>query len=109
MLTARLAELVATNTAKPWNILAVTFTNKAAREMKIRVANMVGPMAEQVWLGTFHALAARMLRRHADLVGLRSDFTILDMDDQIRLIKQLMEAEGVDDKRWPARVLSGII
>ena len=109
VLTARLAELVATNTAKPWNILAVTFTNKAAREMKIRVANMVGPMAEQVWLGTFHALAARMLRRHADLVGLRSDFTILDMDDQTRLIKQLLAAENLDAKRWPARLLGGVI
>ncbi len=99
VLTARLAELVATDTAKPWNILAVTFTNKAAREMKMRVANMVGPMAEQVWLGTFHALAARMLRRHADLVGLRPDFTILDADDQTRLLKQLLEAKGLDAKR----------
>ena len=109
VLTSRLAELVATGTAKPWNILAVTFTNKAAREMKMRVSSMVGPMAEQVWLGTFHALAARMLRRHADLVGLRSDFTILDMDDQTRLLKQLMEVEGLDAKRWPARQLGGVI
>ena len=109
VLTARLAELVATDTAKPWNILAVTFTNKAAREMKMRVANMVGPMAEQVWLGTFHALAARMLRRHADLVGLRPDFTILDADDQTRLLKQLLEAKDLDVKRWPARMLGGVI
>ena len=109
VLTARLAELVATDTAKPWNILAVTFTNKAAREMKMRVANMVGPMAEQVWLGTFHALAARMLRRHADLVGLRPDFTILDADDQTRLLKQLLEAKDLDAKRWPARMLGGVI
>ena len=109
VLTSRLAELVATGTAKPWNILAVTFTNKAAREMKQRVSANVGPMAEQVWLGTFHALAARMLRRHADLVGLRPDFTILDMDDQTRLIKQLMEAEDLDAKRWPARMLGGVI
>ena len=109
VLTSRLAELVATGTAKPWNILAVTFTNKAAREMKQRVSAMVGPIAEQVWLGTFHALAARMLRRHADLVGLRPDFTILDMDDQTRLVKQLMEAEGLDAKRWPARMLGGVI
>jgi len=109
VLTARLAELVASGTAKPWNILAVTFTNKAAREMKMRVTGLVGPMAEQVWLGTFHALAAKMLRRHADLVGLRSDFTILDTDDQIRLIKQLMEAEDIDPKRWPARMLGGVI
>jgi DNA helicase-2/ATP-dependent DNA helicase PcrA len=109
VLTSRLAELVATGTAKPWNILAVTFTNKAAREMKIRVSAMVGPMAEQVWLGTFHALAARMLRRHAELVGLRSDFTILDMDDQNRVLKQLMEADDIDSKRWPVRLLGGVI
>ena len=87
VLTSRLAELVATGTAKPWNILAVTFTNKAAREMKIRVSQLVGPMAEQVWLGTFHALAARMLRRHADLVGLKSDFTILML-----MIKSVVKA-----------------
>ena len=109
VLTSRLAELVATGTAKPWNILAVTFTNKAAREMKSRVSAMVGPLAEQAWLGTFHALAARMLRRHADLVGLRPDFTILDVDDQTRLIKQLMEVENIDAKRWPARLLGGVI
>ncbi len=109
VLTARLAELVATRKAKPWNILAVTFTNKAAREMKMRVADMVGPMAEQVWLGTFHALAARMLRRHADLVGLGPDFTILDVDDQTRLLKQILEAKDLDAKRWPARMLGGVI
>ena len=109
VLTSRLAELVATNTAKPWNILAVTFTNKAAREMKLRVAQLVGPMAEQVWLGTFHALAARMLRRHAELIGLKSDFTILDADDQTRLLKQLMAADDIDPKRWPARMLGGVI
>ena len=109
VLTSRLAELVATNTAKPWNIMAVTFTNKAAREMKLRVAQLVGPMAEQVWLGTFHALAARMLRRHAELVGLKSDFTILDADDQTRLLKQLMAADDIDPKRWPARMLGGVI
>ena len=109
VLTSRLAELVATGTAKPWNIFAVTFTNKAAREMKSRVSAMVGPLAEQAWLGTFHALAARMLRRHADLVGLRPNFTVLDVDDQIRLIKQLMEVENIDAKRWPARLLGGVI
>jgi DNA helicase-2/ATP-dependent DNA helicase PcrA len=109
VLTARLAELVASGTAKPWNILAVTFTNKAAREMKLRVGHLVGPMAEQAWLGTFHALAARMLRRHADLVGLKSDFTILDADDQIRLLKQLMAADDIDPKRWPPRMLGGVI
>ena len=94
VLTARLAQLVASRTAAPWNILAVTFTNKAAREMKARIVQLVGPMAEQVMLGTFHSIAARMLRTHAEKVGLRSDFTILDTDDQLRLLKQLMEAEG---------------
>ena len=109
VLTSRLAELVASGTAKPWNILAVTFTNKAAREMKGRIDEMVGPMVEQVWLGTFHSLAAKMLRRHADLVGLKSDFTILDSDDQVRLVKQLMAAENIDPKRWPARMVAGVI
>ncbi len=106
VLTARLAQLVASRTAAPWNILAVTFTNKAAREMKERVTQLVGPMVEQVMLGTFHALAARMLRQHAELVGLKSDYTILDTDDQNRLLKQLMEAEQIDLKRWPPRVLA---
>ncbi len=94
----------------PWNILAVTFTNKAAREMKERLAAMVGPMAEQVMLGTFHSVAARMLRRHAELVGLTSSFTIIDTDDQIRLIKQVMELqESVDPKRWQPRGILGTI
>ena len=109
VLTSRLAELVATRTANPWNIMAVTFTNKAAREMKMRVAELVGPMAEQVMLGTFHALAGRMLRRHAELVGLKSDFTILDTDDQVRLLKQVMEAENIDIKRWPPKALMAVI
>ena len=109
VLTARLAQLVATRKAAPWNILAVTFTNKAAREMKARILQLVGPMAEQVMLGTFHSIAARMLRRHAELVGLKSDFTILDMDDQNRLLKQLLESEQIDTKRWPPRMLAGII
>ena len=109
VLTARLAQLVASRTAAPWNILAVTFTNKAAREMKERVTQLVGPMVEQVMLGTFHALAARMLRQHAELVELKSDYTILDTDDQNRLLKQLMEAEQIDLKRWPPRVLAAQI
>jgi DNA helicase-2/ATP-dependent DNA helicase PcrA len=108
-LTTRLAHLLALGRARPWNVLAVTFTNKAAREMKERVAAIVGPAAEQVWLGTFHALCARILRRHAELVGLKSNFTILDTDDQLRLLKQVLQAEGVDDKRWPARVVMGVL
>jgi DNA helicase-2/ATP-dependent DNA helicase PcrA len=109
VLTTRLSHLLALGKAKPWNVLAVTFTNKAAREMKERVAKIVGPAAEQVWLGTFHALCARILRRHAELVGLKSNFTILDADDQTRLLKQVLQAENVDDKRWPARTVMGVL
>ncbi len=109
VLTMRLAHILLSGRARPWNLLAVTFTNKAAREMRERVAAVVGPAAEQCWLGTFHALGVRMLRRHAPLVGLESNFTILDTDDQLRLLKQIMEAERVDAKKWPAQALMGTI
>src|SRR3954470_23710378 len=110
VLTTRIAHILATGRARPAEILAVTFTNKAAREMKERVGTMVGQAVEGMpWLGTFHAIGVKILRRHAELVGLKSDFTILDVDDQIRLLKQLLEAEGIDEKRWPARVLAGLI
>ncbi|HSV27997.1 MAG TPA: UvrD-helicase domain-containing protein, partial [Candidatus Omnitrophota bacterium] len=109
VLTARLAHILAGKRAQPWQILAVTFTNKAAREMKDRVFGLVGPVAEGVWLGTFHALCVRILRRHAEVVGLKSNFTILDSDDQLRLLKQVMEAERVDSKKWPAQALMSTI
>jgi len=109
-LTARLAHLVASRRAWPSEILCVTFTNRAAREMRERVGCMIGPAVEGMpWLGTFHAVAARMLRRHAELVGLQSNYTIIDTDDQLRLLKQLIQAENLDDKRWPARQLAGLI
>ena len=109
-LTRRLAYLVQQRLAWPSEILCVTFTNKAAREMRERVGQLIGPAVEGMpWLGTFHAIAAKMLRRHAELVGLESNYTIIDTDDQLRLLKQLIQAEGVDDKRWPAKQLAGCI
>jgi DNA helicase-2/ATP-dependent DNA helicase PcrA len=109
-LTARLAHLVATRRAYPSEILAVTFTNRAAREMRERVGRMIGDAVEGMpCLGTFHSIGAKMLRRHAELVGLQSNFTILDTDDQLRLLKQLIQAENIDEKRWPARQLAGLI
>ncbi|MEO0655379.1 MAG: UvrD-helicase domain-containing protein [Pseudomonadota bacterium] len=109
-LTARIAHLLATGTARPNEILAVTFTNKAAREMKNRVANLLGAEVEGMpWLGTFHAICVKLLRRHAELAGLKTSFTILDTDDQLRLLKQLVQAANIDDKRWPARQLASII
>jgi DNA helicase-2/ATP-dependent DNA helicase PcrA len=110
VLTTRVAHILATGRAQPWEILAVTFTNKAAREMKGRVGTMVGHAVEGMpWLGTFHSIGAKILRRHAELIGLKPDFTILDVDDQLRLLKQLLAAENIDEKRWPARVLGGLL
>lgn len=110
VLTTRIAHIMATGQAWPSQILAVTFTNKAAREMKNRIAKFVGDSAEGMpWLGTFHSICVKILRRHVELVGLKSNFTILDTDDQIRLLKQLIRADGIDDKRWPARQLAGHI
>ncbi|WP_089898350.1 ATP-dependent helicase [Loktanella fryxellensis] len=109
-LTARIAHLLVTGTARPQEILAVTFTNKAAREMKDRVGRLMGETVEGMpWLGTFHSVCVKLLRRHAELVGLKSNFTILDTDDQIRLMKQLIVADGIDEKRWPPRMLAGLI
>ena len=109
-LTARIVHLLQMGRARPNEILAVTFTNKAAREMKSRVGRLLGEVAEGMpWMGTFHSLSVRILRRHAELVGLKSNFTILDTDDQLRLLQQLISAANIDEKRWPARLLAGLI
>jgi DNA helicase-2/ATP-dependent DNA helicase PcrA len=110
VLTTRLAHILATGRARPWEILAVTFTNKAAREMKERVGHIIGEAVEGVpWLGTFHSVSAQILRRHAELVDLKSSFTILDTDDQLRLLKQIIQAENIDEKRWTPRLLASLI
>ena len=110
VLTSRIAHILALGRARPHEILAVTFTNKAAREMRERVAALIGGASEGMgWLGTFHAISAKILRRHAELVDLKSNFTILDADDQMRLLKQVLKAENIDDKRWTARSLAYLI
>ncbi|HEX2560121.1 DUF3553 domain-containing protein [Phenylobacterium sp.] len=110
VLTTRLAHILAAGKARPWELLVVTFTNKAAREMRERITHIIGPQAEGLrWLGTFHSIAAQILRRHAELVGLKSNYTILDTDDQERLLKQVLEAENIDAKRWTPRALAGLI
>jgi len=110
VLTTRIAHILATGLARPSEILAVTFTNKAAREMKERIAGFVGGNVEgMAWLGTFHSICVKILRKHAELVGLKSSFSILDTDAQIRLIKQIIQAEGLDDKRWTAKAFAGML
>ncbi|MBI5322324.1 UvrD-helicase domain-containing protein [Bradyrhizobium sp.] len=110
VLTTRIAHILSQGRARPQEILAVTFTNKAAREMKLRLGQMLGHAVEGMpWLGTFHSIGGRILRHHAELAQLKSNFTVLDVDDQVRLLKQLLQAENIDDKRWPARMLAGLI
>jgi DNA helicase-2/ATP-dependent DNA helicase PcrA len=110
VLTCRIAHILSLGRARPGEILSVTFTNKAAREMKLRLGQMLGQAVEGMpWLGTFHSIGGRILRTHAELVQLKSNFTVLDVDDQIRLLKQLLQADNIDDKRWPARMLAGLI
>jgi DNA helicase-2/ATP-dependent DNA helicase PcrA len=110
VLTSRIAHILSLGRARPGEILSVTFTNKAAREMKLRLGHMLGQAVEGMpWLGTFHSIGGRILRTHAELVQLKSNFTVLDVDDQVRLLKQLLAADNIDDKRWPARMLAGLI
>lgn len=110
VLTTRIGHILSQGRAHPSQILAVTFTNRAAREMKTRVSNLIGGAVEGMpWLGTFHAIGVKIIRRHAELVDLKPSFTVLDTDDQIRLIKQLLAAENIDEKRWPARMLAAMI
>src|ERR1700739_3520968 len=110
VLTSRIAHILSMGRARPGEILSVTFTNKAAREMKLRLSQMLGQAVEGMpWLGTFHSIGGRILRTHAELVQLKSNFTVLDVDDQIRLLKQLLAAGDIDDKRWAARMLAGLV
>jgi DNA helicase II / ATP-dependent DNA helicase PcrA len=110
VLTTRIAHIVGTRRAWPSQLLVVTFTNKAAREMRERAASLVGPDAEALrWLGTFHSVSAQLLRRHAELARLKPSFTVIDTDDQLRLIRQVLESEGIDQKRWTPRYLLSLI
>src|SRR3979490_771805 len=110
VLTSRIAHILHMGRARPGETLSVTFTNKAAREMKLRLGHMLGQAVEGMpWLGTFHSIGGRILRSHAELVQLKSNFTVLDVDDQVRLVKQLLQADNIDEKPWPETMLAGYL
>jgi DNA helicase-2/ATP-dependent DNA helicase PcrA len=109
VLTRRIAHLLATGDAPPWGVLAITFTNKAAGEMRSRVAELVGPRAEKMWVSTFHSSCLRMLRSHADRLGYRPSFTVYDDTDSRRLIEMITAELGLDTKRLPPRATAAII
>jgi len=109
-LTARVAYLIKSLNVRSHNILAVTFTNKAANEMKFRIEEHIGHLSEGLkWIGTFHSICVKILRRHAEKVNLNSSFTIINTDDQIRLLRQVIKLESIDEKKWPPRLLAYII
>ncbi len=103
VLTSRIIHIINSNLASPLEILAVTFTNKAAFEMKKRIGQVIGDGVNNLWISTFHSIAARILRRHPEIVGLKSDFTIIDEDDQLRLLKQIIADFNIDHKQFPAK------
>ncbi len=109
VITHRVAHLIAQHDVAPWRILAVTFTNKAAGEMKERARQLLGPGADGVQVGTFHSICARLLRRHADRVGISSSFTIYDQDDQQALVRRVLRDLSLDDKRFPPKRVAGRI
>ena len=110
VLTSRIAHIIKTHNAFPNQILAVTFTNKAAKEMQIRVSKLLRKEATGLpWLGTFHSISAKILRKHSEAVGLKSNFTIIDQDDQNRLIKNICKAENIDIKKISPKYILAII
>ena len=109
VLTTRLSKIVNDKLASPYQILTVTFTNKAANEMKSRVENILKVNTAGWWLGTFHSMGARILRKHPEIVGLKKQFTIIDTDDQLKLLKQVLSFHNIEEKRWPAKNLNFII